>query len=94
MIAFLIFLALLVALIVGGVFSSVSLYTPKRTKSVPEQRLVALKQEVFGGGRFSRQQRRMLNMGVGEFLLRLIVITMAIVALMLLLIIAFFNAPH
>ncbi len=91
MIAFLVFLALMIAFIVGCVCISMRFYLSKKTGYLQGRQLVTMSQTAFIGERSSKQRRDKLDRGMNECALRVFGIGLGIVTVMLILIIAFFS---
>ena len=91
MIAFLVFLALMIALIVGCVRTSMYLYSQKWTEYLSEHQLVTLNQEASLGERASKLRRDQPDVGMSECMHRVVGISLGIVGGIVLLTILFFN---
>ena len=94
MIAFLVFFALMIACIVGGVWISMYLYKPSGTRYLPEQQLVTLSQEAFIEDRSYKPRRIKVDMGMRDCARRVGGISLGVATVMILLIVMFMNAAH
>ena len=92
MIAFLVFLTVMAAFIVGSVCISMYLYKRSCTPYPAEHQLVTLNQEAFLGTRPYKQRRGEYDMGMSRCVRNVVGVSLAIVAGMLVLILAFLNA--
>jgi hypothetical protein len=90
MIAFLVFLALMIAFIVGSVCVSMRFYLSKKTGYPQGRQLVTMSQTAFIGERSSKQCRNKLDWGMNECAWRVCGISLGVVTVMLFLIITFF----
>jgi hypothetical protein len=91
MIAFLVFLALMIAFIVGCVRISMYLHSQKWAEYLSEHQLVTLNQEASLGERSSKQRRDQPDVGMSECVQRVVGISVGIVGGIVLLTIVFFN---
>jgi hypothetical protein len=94
MIAFLVFLALMIACIVGGVRLSMYLYRTTGTRYLSEQQLVTLSQEAFVADGSCKPRKIEVDMGMRDCAQRVGVISLGVVSVMILLIVMFVNASH
>lgn len=90
MIAFLVFLALMTALIVGGFCISMYLYVSNRTV----YEVVSLRQSALIGRKLYKQRRDQVDMGMRECLWRVSGVTLGIGAVILFLIVVIFNVAY
>jgi hypothetical protein len=90
MIAFLVFLAVMVAFIVGCVCISMSLSSSNATGCLQGQQLATVSQVPFVKERPYKQRRGQPDMGMSECALRVFGISLGIVIVMLVLVITFF----
>jgi hypothetical protein len=91
MIAFLVFLAVMVAFIVGCVCISMYLSSSNATGCLQGQQLVTVSQVPFREERSYKQRRGKPDMGMNECARRVLSISLGIVIVMLVLVIAFFS---
>ena len=90
MIAFLIFVALMIACIVGSVCISMRLYLPDLMRYLQKHQLVTLEQEALVGGRSGKQRK--LDIRMDECVQRVSGISLIVVGIVLLLVIGFLSA--
>lgn len=91
MIAFFVFFALIIAFIVGCVCISMYLYKWNQTEYRPGHQFVTLHQEALIRERSSKQRSGRSEIGMGECMRRVASISLGIVALIVVLVIAFFS---
>lgn len=91
MIAFLVFLALMIAFIVGSVCTSMYLYMRNWEGYPAEHQFVTLNEEAFLEERFERQRRNQVDGGILECAPRVVGTSLGIIAVLVLLTILFFN---
>jgi hypothetical protein len=99
MVAFLVFIALMIVSIVGGIWISMYLYRPDGTRCLSEHQCVTLNQEVAMEGRPYNQRRRRRrmkadNIGMRECACRVGSVCVGVLAVMILLIVMFLNAAR
>ena len=91
MIAFLVFCTLMIAFIVGSVCISMYLYSRHWTEYLQGHQLVTLRQEGFIEERAYKQRRNQLDVGMGECVRNVVNISLGIVAVLVVLVVVFFN---
>jgi hypothetical protein len=94
MIAFLAFIALMIAFIVGCVCISMYLYGRNLAGYSENHKLVTLSQEAFVQGRSYKRRSNASEIGIGECMRRVGSISLGVVTIMILLIVMFVNAAH
>ena len=87
MIAFLVFLALMVAFIVACVCISMRLGASHSVEYPSRHQIVSLHQEAFIEGRLDKQDQRRLDMGMGECVRRVIGLGLLVVGVVVVLVV-------
>jgi hypothetical protein len=91
MIAFLVFLALMIACIIGCVCISMRFYSLKRTRCLQGRQLVTLSQEAFIEERSRERCRGEPEVHMNDYVWRVCGIALAIVTVMFVLVVAIFR---
>jgi hypothetical protein len=91
MIAFLVFFTLMTAFIVGSVYISMHLYMRNWTIYLSERQFVALSQEASIGGKPGKQGRSQFDIDMVECAWRFASIGLGVVAVIIVLVVAFFT---